>query len=106
MVHILGWGLCILAIILIAIRYRARIIASNEISDEDDYDYDDELEDSEPHTCKISIFDSNYNLVKEFKVECIFCERDQNPLFGYIDANDKNHFIYIKGDFIVHLDEL
>ncbi len=72
---------------------------SNETTDKDD---------SEGfYSFKVTIFDSTGNVIKEEEIKCQDYEYDEDSyVFYFLDENEKNHYIYVKGNFIVHVDEL
>ena len=56
---------------------------------------------------KVTIFDSAGNIIKEEEIKCQDYEYDEdNHVFYFLDENEKDHYIYVKGNFIIHVDEL
>lgn len=74
---------------------------NNETTDKDDDD-DDGF-----YNFKVTIFDSTGNIIKEEVIKCQDYEYDSDSyVFYFLDENEKDHYIYVEGNFIVHVDEL
>lgn len=108
--HLLGYGLCLVVLVLFIVKY---IDHRNEIDDSDEFDEENEedgslesLDNIDPITYKVTIYDIYGNLAKELTFEGYLGEIDASPLLGYLSKDKKMHFIYVKENFIVQVDEL
>ncbi len=110
--------LAVIALILIGFVDLIRLLFSRKKSNKkssqyvheagDDQTTDDDEDDDEGfYSFKVTIFDSTGNVIKEEEIKCQDYEYDEdNYVFYFLDENEKNHYIYVKGNFIVHVDEL
>ena len=80
---------------------------NDEITDKNDDEVADEDDSEDFYNFKVTIFDSAGNFIKEKELKCQDYECDEdNYFFYFLDENDKDHYIYIEGNFIIYVDEL
>ncbi len=80
---------------------------NDETTDKNNDEAADEDDSEDFYNFKVTIFDSAGNFIKEKELKCQDYECDEdNYFFYFLDENDKDHYIYIEGNFIIYVDEL